>query len=281
MRQYIITIFTTITLNVISFQGVALNHNDKGSTWLLIDNFEDPISINSWEKKDTRNDTSPHVPNPQISVLITPPQTNNTFLLKKPAAEGIIGNRKALTFKPLPRSVEVGEIYTFFTRINIEYFPNNHIFGLSNLNAKGIIKNDYNALEPSIRITDKKESNGFKNNGALMVKTNDGYRYIQNYKAQRSAKPAKVNTWYDIWYVVNNKTLENNGQTFDVYVRGGEFKTQTLVYKKADFRMKRELPLIYFMMNSNTGSIKKPYGNGGVRYDDIYMAEGTLLTSPL
>jgi len=31
---------------------------------------------------------------------------------------------------------------------------------------------------------------------------------------------------------------------------------------------------------SNTGSKKQPYGNGGVRYDDIYMSPGTVLTTP-
>lgn len=279
MKQRIFTIITTTILCSLSLQGFAFNNTE--TTWLLIDNFENPASINTWEKKDTRNDTSPHIANPQVSILKTHSETENTFLLKKPAAENVVGNRKALTFKPLPQVVNVGETYTFFTRINIEYFPNNHIFGLSNLDAAGITKNDYNALEPSIRITDKRESNGFKNSGAIMVKTNEGYRYIQNYAEKRPAKPAQTDVWYDIWYVVNNSTVKNNGQTFDVYVRGGEFAVQTLVYKEADFRMKRELPLIYFMMNSNTGSVKKPYGNGGVRYDDLYMVKGTLLTSPI
>ncbi len=262
-------------------QAAVANSSETKNTWQLIDNFESAELASDWQKKDTRNDTSPHVPNPQVTKHVKETGQSNTFLLKKPAAEGIVGNRKALTFKPLPTTVNVGETYTFFTRINIEYFPNNHIFGLSNLDAKGIEENDYNAFEPSIRITDKKESNGFKNTGALMVKIDGGYSNIQHYAEQRSAKPALENTWYDIWYVVNNATLENEGQNFDVYVRGGEFTEQTLVYKKASFRMKRELPLIYFLMNTNTGSVKKPYGNGGVRYDDLYMIKGISLHSPI
>jgi len=278
MNQCTLAIITSIFICLFSSQIMAFNVTKK---WLVIDDFENPATINTWQKKDTQNQTSPHVPNPQVSVLKTHTKINNTFLLKKPAAEGVVGNRKALTFKPLPQTVNVGEIYTFFTRINIEYFPNNHIFGLSNLDANGIEKNAYNALEPSIRITDKFESDGFKNNGTIMVKTDEGYRYIQNYANKRAAKPAKINTWYKIWYVVNNSTIKNGGQKFDVYVQGGEFLNQTLVYQNADFRMKRELPLIYFMMNANTGSLKKPYGNGGVRYDDLYMVKGTLLSSPI
>lgn len=251
------------------------------SSWLLIDNFENANLDTAWQKKDTRNDTSPYVPQPQVTNIVKDGESKNHFLIKKPAAKGVVGNRKALTYRALPRSVAVGETYTFFTRINIESFPNNHVFGLSNLDGAGIEQHDYNALEPSIRVTDKRESNGFKNDGTLMVKIDKGYSNIQHYDEKRSAKPAQANIWYNLWYVVNNATVNNGGQTYDVYVQGGEFVKQTLVYKQASFRMKRELPLISFMMNCNTGPAKKPYGNGGLRYDDLYMAKGILLSSPV
>lgn len=40
-------------------------------------------------------------------------------------------------------------------------------------------------------------------------------------------------------------------------------------------------PLQYFMTTCNTGPPDRPYGNGGVRYDDIYVTPGRNLTSPL
>jgi len=182
----------------------------------------------------------------------------------------------------LPVTVEVGERYTFYTRVNVEYFPNNHVFGLSNLNAEDIALQDYNAFEPSIRITDKAESNGYKNDGTLMIKTDDGYEKVINPQTGQAAKPMQEDIWYELWYVVNNARAKNGGQKYDLYLQGGsEFPTQTKVYSDADFRMKRELPLIYFLANSNTGSKKKPYGNGGVRYDDIYMSPGEDLSSPV
>ena len=105
---------------------------------------------------------------------------------------------------------------------------------------------------------------------------------IKNEKEDRYARPMEVNTWYDIWSVVNNRKKSEGGQTYDVYVRGGaEFPTQTKVYSGADFRMKRELPIIYFFATCNTGSVEKPYGNGGLRYDDLYMKQGIDLSSPL
>jgi len=44
--------------------------------------------------------------------------------------------------------------------------------------------------------------------------------------------------------------------------------------------MKRAEPLKHFMAICNTGSKKSPYGNGGVGYDDIYMASGVDLSTP-
>ena len=175
----------------------------------------------------------------------------------------------------------IGEVFTFYARINIEYFPNNHVFGLSNLQPNEINLNDYNALEPSLRITDKFESNGFKNDGTLMVRKDGGYAKIFNQRANREAKPLQTNTWYEVWFVVNNRKVLEEGQYYDVYLQGGdEFPTQQKVYAKAEFRMKRELPLIYFLANCNTGPADKPYGNGGVRYDDLYMVKGEVLTTP-
>lgn len=253
------------------------------SNWLLIDDFETP-TLHGWSIADTQNDTNPHVPNPQVTEIRGNGQ--NQYLIKKPAQDGVVGNRKALTFKALPTAVPVGETYSFYARIQVETFPNNHAFGLSDLSPDGIKKLAYNAFEPTLRVTDKFESNGFKNDGTLMVKvdSDDKYRQyanIQDYANQRSAQPLKEGIWYQIWYVVNNATVNDGGQTYDVYVKGGEFEQQTLVYKGADFRMKRTQPLIYFVATTNTGSHKKPYGNGGLRYDDLYMSQGTNLTLPV
>jgi len=245
------------------------NEQSHSDNWQLVDNFE-TNDLSSWVKRDTKNNTSPKIENPQIT-QIEKEDSGNHYLIKKPAADGVVGNRKV---------VDVGEVYTFYTRINVEYFPNNHVFGLSNLDAEGIAEHDYNAFEPSLRITDKSESSGLKNDGTLMVKLGKGYDKVQNFSEQRSAKPLEEDQWYEIWYVVNNAKFDNGGQRYNVYVRGGEFSEQTLVYQNADFRMKRELPLTYFLTNCNTGPADQPYGNGGIRYDDIYMVKGFNLSLP-
>lgn len=249
-------------------------------TWIKIDDFENG-DLSLWQKADTRNDTEPKIVSPQVTERRREKGVKNAYLIKKPAPDGIIGNRKALTYKMLPTVVEVGEKFTFFTRINVEYFPNNHVFGLSNMGPEEIKIHDYNAFEPSLRITDKRESDGTKNDGTLMVKTEKGYSKIHNFEKNQFAKPLVPGVWYEIWYVVNNAKKISGGQVYDVYIKGGnEFPEQTLVYKNASFRMSREEPLIYFLTNCNTGPKDHPYGNGGLLYDDIYMSQGTNLKKP-
>jgi len=268
-------------LSVLSVSCATLHTNQ----WILVDNFEKEDSLSTWEIADVQNDTEPFVKNPQVAKIITNDNTGNRYYLKMPAPKGIVGNRKALSFKALPVAVETGETYTFYTRINVVSFPNNHSFGLSNLDANNIKLQNYNAFEPMLRITDKRESNGDKNSGALGVigehiNNKAVYHDIINPFTSNNAKPLETNTWYQIWYVVNNAKKELGGQSYDIYVQGGEFTEQQAVYQNAKFRMARELALTHFITISNTGPIGKPYGNGGLMYDDIYMTRGKVLSTP-
>lgn len=213
-------------LVLISFLTIfcSLSSNAKTATdWILIDNFEADSSLDKWTKADTKNETSPKVRSPQITERqkdVTA-SSENVYLIKKPAAEGIVGNRKALTYAALPQRVEVGETYTFYTRINVASFPNNHAFGISNMSPGDIELHDYNAFEATLRVTDKAESNGHKNIGALMVKTQQGYANIVNNRTGKDAKPLVPGQWYEIWYVVNNRKKSDGGQTYDVYMTKG------------------------------------------------------------
>lgn len=274
------TLFLAVAtlLSACTVDSLATNES-SGEPWVLIDDFENRDALDSWILNDTRNDTQPRIENPQITLVET--NNGNRYLLKKPAADGVVGNRKALSYKKLPVAIGVGEIYTIYTKINVEYFPNNHIFGLSDMLPSDIALHDYNALEPSLRVTDKSESDGTKNDGTLMVRVGKGYSKILNPDTNSPAKPLQPDTWYELWYVVNNSKRSDGGQRYDVYIRGGdEFPEQEKVFADADFRMQRERPLIYFLTNCNTGPANHPYGNGGLRYDDIYMVKGPLLSAP-
>lgn len=249
--------------------------------WSLIDNFEGADALSRWTIFDAQNDTDPFVPDAQITEIRSEEAADNSYLMRKPAPDGVVGNRKALAWTALPRAIEVGETATLFTRINVEYFPNNHSFGLSNQSAEQIGALSYDAFEPMIRITDKAESDGTKNTGALMVLTGPKtYSNIDSPQTGRDADPLTPGIWYDLWYVVNNRAKADGGQTYDLYVKGGEFAEQTKVFSGATFRIGREQPLTHFVAITNTGPARAPYGNGGVRYDDIYMAPGVILSDP-
>jgi hypothetical protein len=250
--------------------------------WLLVDDFEAAQGLQGWTNIDVQNETDPFVPNPQISEIQAEPESDNKYMLRKPAADGVVGNRKAIGFRSLPVPIRVGETYTLYTRVSVEYFPNNHSFGLSNSSATDIPDHNYDALEPMIRITDKAESNGPKNDGTLMVLSGyKTYSKIVDPSTGKVANPMATDEWYELWWVVDNAIPDEGGQRYDLYIRGGEFATQQSVFNGAVFRMQRTLPLRYFMAISNTGPQDVPYGNGGVRYDDIYMAPGRTLSSPL
>ncbi|MDJ0656771.1 MAG: polysaccharide lyase family 7 protein [Xanthomonadales bacterium] len=262
---------------------LALCHGTGAAfPWQLVDDFESNPPLTGWTNIDVQNDTDPHVPNPQVSEVHSDPATGNRFMLRKPAPDGVVGNRKAIGFKPLPVAVQVGETYTFYTRINVEYFPNNQSFGVGNVPLAEIPEHHYDSFEPMIRITDKMESDGSKNDGTLMVLSGaKAYARIINPDTNRPARPLAPGQWYELWTVVNNAPRDAGGQRYDLYVRGGEFSEQQRVFTGADFRMQRQMPLTFFMAISNTGPRDAPYGNGGVRYDDIYMSPGRNLSSPL
>lgn len=275
-----------VVLAAISGSVACVNDSKDGvegmqSPWLLVDDFESGLA--QWTHVDVENNTDPFVADPQIAEIRVDPQTGNRFMVRKPAIDGVTGNRKAIGFMPLPVAVQVGETYTFYTRINVEYFPNNQSFGLANVTAAEIPEHDYNSFETMIRVTDKFENNGYKNNGTLQVLGGGDmrYSYIIDPATGETANPMQTDEWYEVWYVVNNSPQDEGGQSYDLYIRGGEFSAQQLVFEDAVFRMKRTMPLLKFMTICNTGPHDAPYGNGGVRYDDIYMIKGRELSSPL
>ena len=293
------SIFKTLLLTSIlctSALSVGNALEKEQDQWILVDNFEHATKklSSSWFIKDVQNDTKPFVKSPQIAEIRSTDEGNH-YYLKKPAADGIVGNRKALSYIALPEAVAVGDIYTFYTRIKVEAFPNNHSFGLSNMSPQEIDTLSYNAFEPMLRVTDKMESNGDRNSGALgaIASSANGkasYKDIVNPATDKSASPLEPGMWYEVWFLVNNSIsqattgdkqgIEGQGQSYEIYVKGGEFSQQTKVFEGAQFRMKREKALTHFITIANTGPHKSPYGNGGLAYDDIYMIKGIVLSQP-
>ena len=255
--------------------------------WIKIDDFESKNPLSDWTKYDAQNETDPYIKNPQVTEIRVEQLSNNIssnrYLIKKAGPDGIFGNRKALSFRKLPKPIEVGDTYTLYLRLNVDSYSNNHVFGLTNLQPAGIMEKAYEAFEPSIRITDRFDPHvNYQNNGAMQVRNNPWYDIAFNAKKGKNIEPFDTDIWYEIWLVINNKKKSEGGQRYDIYIRGGtEFPFQQKVYTAADFRIKREQPLIYFQATCNSGPVEEPFGNGGLRYDDLYMVKGIDLSSPV
>ncbi len=283
----IYVIFFLMVLIMCPRLGLAEGIMNQKESWIKIDDFEAKNRLSDWTKYDAQNDTVPHLKNPQVTEIrseqLSDNKGSNRYLIKKAGPDGVFGNRKALSFRKLPKPIGVGDTYTLYLRLNIESYSNNHVFGLTNLQPAGIMEKAYEAFEPSLRITDRFDPHvNYQNNGAMQVRNNPWYDIAFNAKKGKNIEPFDINTWYEIWAVINNKKKSEGGQQYDVYIRGGtEFPFQQKVYTAADFRIKRELPLIYFQATCNSGPIEEPFGNGGLRYDDLYMVKGIDLSTPV
>ena len=75
---------------------IKVNAQDS-SPWILIDDFESLNPLENWTLADTRNDSSPRIENPQVTEVRVEENKQNHYLIKKPAPDGIVGNRKALS----------------------------------------------------------------------------------------------------------------------------------------------------------------------------------------
>ena len=242
--------------------------------WYLLDDFED--TLGGWTFVDTDNQTDPFIPDPQVVELIE--DGENSYLMRAAAPDGVAGNRKAIAYKSLPFSVPVSGVVTLYMRFNTEAFPNNHVFGLSNMVGNDIEANHYESIEAIIQVTDR-----YENDGILRVRSGGDYFNITNPNTGLTANPLEEDTWYEIWLVVNNGGRASGGQTYDVYLRGGEeFPEQTKVFDHAFFRVNRETSLLNFVSISNSGPNDADfYGTGALSFDDIFLHNGEVLTSPL
>jgi len=70
------------------------NTNDasyEAADWKKIDDFESHAPLNDWTMIDTFNQTQPKIDNPQITEIREEANIDNRYLIKKPAADGVLG----------------------------------------------------------------------------------------------------------------------------------------------------------------------------------------------
>ena len=114
----LLLVFLCVLISVASATSTKQTSADNPVKWLLEDDFETESPLDTWTMVDTFNQTQPTIENPQVTEIRKESATQNRFMIKKPETEGVLGNRKALTFKKLPVNIEVGETYTFYATCN-------------------------------------------------------------------------------------------------------------------------------------------------------------------
>jgi hypothetical protein len=83
-------------------------------------------------------------------------------------------------------------------------------------------------------------------------------------------------TWYETWFVLDSTT-----QTYDAYIKGGDWAEQTQIVTGAAFRKQGTDPQNRFYMRMSTGDIANPKSVDKVLIDDLTVdTTGENLTTP-
>lgn len=82
--------------------------------------------------------------------------------------------------------------------------------------------------------------------------------------------------WYETWFVLNSTT-----QTYDVYIKGGDWAEQTQIVSGAAFRNQGTDPQNRFYVRMSTGDILNPKSVDKIWLDDLTVdTSGQNLTTP-
>ena len=82
--------------------------------------------------------------------------------------------------------------------------------------------------------------------------------------------------WYETWFVLNSTT-----QTYDVFIKGGDWANQTQIVSGAAFRKQGTDPQNRFYVRMSTGDITNPKSVDKIWLDDLTVdTSGQNLTTP-
>ncbi|KAF0094385.1 MAG: Na-Ca exchanger/integrin-beta4 [Puniceicoccaceae bacterium 5H] len=226
--------------------------------WALVSNFEQANAFDIWSFTDMTTTAS----TPPVSTATLQTETNGNHALRIAAtpAEGVYTHALA----QLPRRIEVGETVTFYSRMRVEDFATNQVWGLVNVPATNILSERFEAFDAMGRWTDDLGAN------RLQIRDDTSY--------QLAGGTYGTGQWQEVWMVVRNGGEASGGQTFDVYARpSGSTAAPTRVYTDAGFRIARETPMAFFQIIASKATDGK---GAAVAYDDLFLAAGEVLDAP-
>jgi hypothetical protein len=221
------------------------------ATRYLVDNFE------SYNTGDVRSVASPPWTAHQDTSLADVESYSGNKVLTYGWSSDFRGASRNL---PDANIIENDESATFFFRINSKTDDPDHNFGLGDRASTGAA--DFGDYEAQLRMTQGSSAGAF----ALDARSGSSFSALANGLA--------LNTWYNIWMVVDQST-----DTFDLYMNTGAVDATAANKLNAS-------PLSF--RNGTASALNTILGLGApapidnaVRIDDLFYFEGFDLTNPL
>lgn len=200
--------------------------------------------------------------------------------------ESLVANSRSVTAVDLPEEIPAGSVATFYMRIAVERLEISTHFGLTqnteptNDSAPGVTHN-YGDLGTT-----------------TAIQLASGNEYIMVYdgwwkaSTEDDSKQFETETWYELWYLIQNNTLADGGGLFDLYVRGGPYEEITHIVNPYLAQVAVDAGITGWQFRNNIGEALKrflvvtPVGNpaadysgtGAIYFDDMWMNVGEMTT---
>ncbi len=228
--------------------------------WQLVDHFEGPSPLTSWDL--------PGLAAQSVSVVTEP--SGNRYL-RRAASSSSAANSRAIAAKRLPFTTQVSKTLTLFYRMRLEGTDLRHSFGASAADP----------ADPSLYTEDHFASQWRVSPGGA-TQLYDGPAGTESFlPATIDGAPApalEVGIWYNVWLVSSNRGAASGGQIWQAYIQGGSHRQPVQLGGTVHFRHQAETPLTHFLSIASSGS---GTGNQAVNIDDLHAFEGANLANPL
>ncbi len=242
--------------------GHANTTNPIRSDWRLVDHFEGPNPLASWQLPDAER---------QSSSIATDPDGNRYF--RRKASSDASDNTRAIAARRLPFETPVSQTFTTFFRFRLEGGNLDHQFGASPLDPPDPSLYTPADLETDLRLLPMGTCELYDGGGGME-------RFIRASTEGQPLPPLETGIWYKVWLVANNSVWASGGQRWRAYLKGGIFPQPTPISEDLFFQNGAESTLTHFVSIASTGD-GHSFGNDAIHLDDIHIHPGVNLTDPV
>jgi hypothetical protein len=228
--------------------------------WRLVDHFDGPSPLDSWEL--------PGLAAQAVSIVTEP--SGNRYL-RRAASSSASANPNAVAAKRLPFITQVSKTLTLFFRMRLEGTDLRHSFGASTTDPPDPALYTESDFSPQLRVS--------PGGGTQLY---DGPAGTNSFVAAtvrgQPAPDLQSDEWYNVWITAYNGGAASGGQTWRAFVQGGNFPEPVQLGGTYHFRRQAEMPITHFLTLASSGS---GTGNQAVNIDDLHAYEGLNLANPL